>query len=297
MATHSPWARRRRRYFDYPLQAAAVALLYGLFAALPVDWASAVGGWLGRTLGPRLGASKKARRNLERALPKLTPERRQEILLGMWDNLGRVMAEYPHLDTLWRHRTEQVGTEMFRTLAAEQRPSLGFSGHLGNWEINPMAPTRNGLPVTAVYRHLNNPLVGRLMDRARAATGAKFVPKGRDGAREVMATLRAGGSVCMLVDQKMNDGIAIPFFGRDAMTAPAIAQLALRFNCPIVPFRAERLGGAHFRLTVYPPLELPRTGNREADIRALMVQINTLLEQWVRARPEQWLWLHRRWPD
>jgi KDO2-lipid IV(A) lauroyltransferase len=96
---------------------------------------------------------------------------------------------------------------------------------------------------------------------------------------------------------KMNDGIAIPFFGRDAMTAPAIAQLALRFNCPIVPFRAERLGGAHFRLTVYPPLELPRTGNREADIRALMVQINTLLEQWVRARPEQWLWLHRRWPD
>jgi Kdo2-lipid IVA lauroyltransferase/acyltransferase len=297
MATHSSWARRRRRYIDYPLQAAGLALLYGLFAALPVDWASAAGGWIGRTLGPRLGATKKARRNLERAMPELTPERRQEILLGMWDNLGRVITEYPHLDTIWRHRTEQVGTGIFRTIANEQRPSLVFSGHLANWEIDLMAVTRNGMPVTAVYRHLNNPLVGRLMERPRAATGAKLVPKGREGARAIMATLNARGSVCMLVDQKMNDGIPVPFFGRDAMTAPAIAQMALRFDCPIIPVRAERLGGVHLRMTAFPPLDLPRTGNREADIRATMVQINKLLEDWVRARPEQWLWLHRRWPD
>ncbi len=101
----------------------------------------------------------------------------------------------------------------------------------------------------------------------------------------------------MLIDQKMNDGIPIPFFGHDAMTAPAVAQLALKFRCPVLPTRAERLGGARFRLTVLQPIKLPDTGNREADIRTLMTQINNMLESWIIERPEQWLWLHRRWPD
>jgi KDO2-lipid IV(A) lauroyltransferase len=89
----------------------------------------------------------------------------------------------------------------------------------------------------------------------------------------------------------------VPFFGRHAMTAPAPAQLALKFGCPIVPARVERLEGAHFRLTVYPPLNLAAGGDRQADIAAAMGQINALIEDWIRARPEQWLWLHRRWPD
>jgi KDO2-lipid IV(A) lauroyltransferase len=95
----------------------------------------------------------------------------------------------------------------------------------------------------------------------------------------------------------MNDGIPVPFFGRPAMTAPALAQLALRFDCAIVPARVERLKGARFRLTVFPPLELPRTGNRHADTLAIMTRVNAILESWIRARPELWFWLHRRWPD
>jgi len=101
----------------------------------------------------------------------------------------------------------------------------------------------------------------------------------------------------MLVDQKMNDGIAVPFFGRDAMTAPAIAQFALRLGCVLVPVRTERLSGARFRITVDPPLTVETTGDRGADEYALMARITLMIEGWVRARPEQWLWLHRRWPD
>jgi KDO2-lipid IV(A) lauroyltransferase len=89
----------------------------------------------------------------------------------------------------------------------------------------------------------------------------------------------------------------VPFFGRDAMTAPAIAQFAVRLGCVLVPARTERLTGARFRVTVYPPLELPATGDRGADERAIMVAINQIVEGWIRERPEQWLWLHRRWPD
>ena len=101
----------------------------------------------------------------------------------------------------------------------------------------------------------------------------------------------------MLADQKMNDGIAVPFFGRPAMTTSALASLALRFECDVLPARVERLGGAHFRLTVFPPLSLARSGDHHADVDTLMARVNETLEVWIRDRPEQWFWLHRRWPD
>jgi Kdo2-lipid IVA lauroyltransferase/acyltransferase len=109
--------------------------------------------------------------------------------------------------------------------------------------------------------------------------------------------VRRGGFVTMLVDQKQNDGIAVAFFGAPAMTAPAIARLARRFDCPIVPIRVERLGGAHFRFTVEKVLETVATGNGATDVLATMTRVNATIEDWVRSRPEQWLWLHRRWPS
>jgi KDO2-lipid IV(A) lauroyltransferase len=296
MSNRSEFARRRRRYLGYPLEAAFLYVIYGIFMVLPLDTASALGGWIGRTIGPRLGASRKARRNLERAMPELSAERREEIVIGMWDNLGRVMAEYPHLDEIWT-RTEMTGAEIVQHIAATKTPTLFFSAHTGNWEVGLLGAARHGLPVTAVYRRPNNPATSWLINRARSVIGSRLVPKGRDGAREVVATLRERGAVCIMIDQKMNDGIPVPFFGRDAMTAPALGQLAFKYKCAVVPVFVERLEGAHFRLTVSPPLELIESGDRVADVRALMVRINEMVEDRVRARPEQWLWLHRRWPD
>jgi Kdo2-lipid IVA lauroyltransferase/acyltransferase len=109
--------------------------------------------------------------------------------------------------------------------------------------------------------------------------------------------LRQGDHLTMLADQKLNDGVPVPFFGRDAMTAPALALLARRFDCDLLPARVERLKGARFRLTVFPPLGLPRSGNAHADVAALLGEVNRTLEGWIRDRPEQWFWLHRRWPD
>ena len=134
MSTKTESARRRRRYVGYPLEAALLYVIYGIFMVLPLDAASALGGWIGRTIGPRLGTSRKARRNLDRAMPELSAERREEILIGMWDNLGRVMAEYPHLNEIWK-RTEVVGAEIVQDIAASKKPALFYSAHTGNWEI------------------------------------------------------------------------------------------------------------------------------------------------------------------
>ena len=135
-----------------------------------------------------------------------------------------------------------------------------------------------------------------MVARLRGGTG-ELIPKGAVAARRAVAALRRGAHVSLLADQKLNDGIAVPFFGRPAMTAPALALLALRFDCAVLPARVERLEGAHFRLTLYPPLDLPRTGNRDADVAALMRSVNATLEGWVRERPEQWFWVHSRWRD
>ena len=156
---------------------------------------------------------------------------------------------------------------------------------------------QNGVPVTAVYREANNPIVDRMISRFRSAVMQHRVPKGHDGTRELVRALGSGKHVALLVDQKLTTGIPVPFFGRDAMTAPAVATFALRYDCPIWPVRVERLGGVKYRVTVYPKLTIPEEGTREERTRAIMVTINRVLEDWIRERPEQWLWLHRRWPD
>jgi KDO2-lipid IV(A) lauroyltransferase len=282
------------------LEAWAAALLSGAFAALPPDWASAVGGAIGRLIGPRLGISDRARRNIRRALPELSEGEIAGLVLAMWDNLGRVAAEYPHLKNIRVFepggRVETRGFEHMDRAVAAGRRMIIFSGHIANWEIGMLAAVQYGISVAQIYRAANNPLVDRMITRFRGG-GGELIPKGAVAARRAIATLRRGAHLTMLTDQKMNDGIPIPFFGHPAMTAPALAALALRFDCDVLPARVERQGGAHFRLTVFPALPLPRTGDSHADAATLMVQVNAILETWIRDRPEQWFWVHQRWPD
>jgi Kdo2-lipid IVA lauroyltransferase/acyltransferase len=282
------------------VEAAGAWLFFAAMRLLPLDAASALGGGLARRIGPRLAISRRARRNLAGALPELSPAEQRRIIAAMWDNLGRVAAEYPHLSRIGVFagdgRVEVCGIEHLEAALAARRQLIMFGGHLANWELAPLAAGQYGLDMTHIYRAANNPLVDRMIARFRGGAGA-FAPKGAAGSRRAFAALRRGGHLAMLIDQKLNDGIAVPFFGRPAMTAPAVALLALHFDCVVLPVRVERQRGAHFRLTVYPPLPLSRVADRDAAVAALMTEVNRTLEGWIRARPEQWFWLHRRWPD
>jgi KDO2-lipid IV(A) lauroyltransferase len=282
------------------LEALAAALAFGAFGVLPIDRASAIGGALGRVIGPFLGISRQARRNLKRALPELSDDEIGRIVAAMWDNLGRVAAEYPHLREIRVFepggRVETHGLEHIDRAVANGRRMTIFSGHIANWEIAMLAAVQYGIEVAQIYRAANNPLVDRMITRFRGDAG-ELIPKGTVAARRAVATLRRGAHLTMLADQKLNDGIPVPFFGRPAMTTSALASLALRFDCDVLPARVERVNGAHFRLTIFPALPLPRSGNAHADVAALMAQVNAILESWIRERPEEWFWVHRRWPD
>lgn len=285
-----PWPRRLR----YALETVAAYAVYGFFRVLPLETASDFGGFLLSKIGPHMGLSQKAMANIAFAFPEKTAAEHRRILTDMWDNLGRVVGEYPHLHRIWPH-VEMAGEA--HLVSRKGQAAIFFAGHLGNWEINTVAARARGVGLTLVYRRPNNPGVDSLLRHARDSGVAGYIAKGPEGGREILSILKKDGAVGMLVDQRMNEGMAIPFFGRDAMTAPAIAHFALRLGCPLYPSRVERLGGAKFRMTVYPALEIEKTGDRDADARRILVQINTLLESWIRERPGQWLWIHRRWPE
>lgn len=289
------------RFLLHPLQALAVFFVYGVFQQLPMTVASALGGVLGRWIGPRLGVSRRAVHNLRRAFPEKPPAEIDAIVVGMWDNLCRSAAEYPHLRDIDVYAVdgpvEVIGAEHVDLLRDDGKAGIFYSGHIGNWEIVSLGATQRGVALDRIYRQANNAWIEWLFRHGRDAVEGALIPKGSQGARELLKSLKNGNHIGMLVDQKMNDGIAVPFFGRDAMTAPALAQMALRFDCPIVPARVERLPGARFRLTILPPLEFTPSGDQRADIAAMMMIVNSQLESWIRETPEQWLWLHNRWPD
>ncbi len=283
-------------------QRAESLLLHALVALVrlwPLARASAIGGRLGRWIGPWLPVTGVARANLAAAFPEKSPGEIRAIARGMWDNLGRTIFEFAHLDhfTFLAEDANVVlrGREHIEALRDDGRGGILVSGHLANWELLGPTSAMVGLPLNLVYRAPNNPRVAWFYDQRRIGV-AESIPKGAAGAKRVMAVLRNHRHVGFLVDQKMNDGIPVPFFGREAMTAAAPARFAFRFDVPLVIARIERIEGIRFQITVLPPLTFERTGDTAADVLEAMTRITAILEGWIRERPEQWFWLHRRWP-
>lgn len=275
------------------IEAMLLSILFAAFRSLPLDVASFMGGFMARSIGPFMSAHKTAERNLDMVFPKLTHKEKYQMLDAMWDNLGRVAAELPHLpqDALFQ-RVEIEGIEHLPP-AGEQ--VIFFSGHLGNWEMTYPIAHRQGLKTTLIYRHANNPYVEKMIAGIRATRSTAMLAKGPRGAIKLLRAIKGGNALLMLVDQKMNDGIPVPFFGRDAMTAPAIAQLSLQYKLKIIPAKVIRTQGCHFKATIYPPLTYEATGDKEKDVLEVMTRINAMLESWIRENPEQWFWVHKRW--
>jgi len=286
------------------VEAAAARAALRLLRGLGPVTSSNLFGVVFRAVGPLLPVSRVAHANLRAAMPELDDAARRRVVRGVWENLGRTVGELPHVvdfrETKAGPGWELIGGETLRMLTEKGGPMIFFSGHIGNWEVLPIAAAAHGLALSPFYRPIENrQLDAMLLDLRRQAVGAdiKMFAKGAAGARQSLVHLSRGGRLGMLMDQKMNDGIEARFFGRPAMTAPALAALALRTGCPVIPAYVERIAPARFRLTCEPPLSLPDTGDRAADVGTLTQMVNDAMERWIRAKPESWLWLHRRWPQ
>ncbi|MEA2078872.1 MAG: lauroyl acyltransferase [Pseudomonadota bacterium] len=277
-----------------------ITLLGGLSRLLSPDLASSAGRRLMRRLGPRMDKTRHIRRNLNIAFPEKTAADIDELVRDLWANLGSLLAEYPHLGTICHREAEQHlecvirgDPQVFRKTG---RPAVFVSAHLANWELAAGAIAHLGIPLTVVYTQLQNPHLDRMLFRARQSLGCGLVERGGAG-RQLIRCLKQGTSVGLIVDQRVDSGEPVPFFGRDMLTSITPAQLALRFDCELIPVQVQRLEGARFRVIFHESVK-PDDETADKPSKALQMtrKVNVLFESWIRERPQEWMCAKRRWP-
>jgi len=259
-----------------------------------------------RTFGPWLKEHRLGRENLAAAFPEKSPAEIEAILAGVWDNLGRVAAEFSHLDRLHILDLARPGPEdiiydqhtfdVFHRLRLDDRPALLFTAHLANWELTAYVAAAYQLPLHILYRRPNIGAVDDAVREARVNLMGTLVPTGLDAPVRLVRVLEEGGHVGMLVDQHFVKGVDVSFFGRRCKANPLIAQLVRLVECPIHGARMVRLPGLdRFRIDVTDEIAPARDADGKIDIEGTMQVITSVIEGWVREHPEQWLWVHRRW--
>ena len=284
----------------YLLEASTLRLPLAFFRMFGQDRAGAIAGSLVGRAGPKLGISRRARKNIAYAMPELSGEEIDRIVKGMWTNLGQTISEYAFLEDFRKpeiaRRIELQGTEVLEGVKQHGKGGIFVSGHFANWELMPLVMQINGSEGGEVYRHANNPYVNDWMVDLRArATRNVQIPKGATGARQIVRLLRENKFIAMLVDQKMNDGIEARFFNQPAMTTAAPAGLAVRYDAPLIPVHFIRKNGSNFLLRVYEPIYATEGAEPFGEIMRLTQALNDFLEARIRELPSQWLWVHNRW--
>jgi KDO2-lipid IV(A) lauroyltransferase len=301
--------KARIRDATKPLGEAAVgALTLGLLGTTryfdPIKTANLFGR-VARFIGSKLREDRIGRENLKAAFPEKSPEEIETILTGVWDNLGRVGAEFAHLDHIWDYDRDHPENsrveipprtiELFDHLRDDGKPALIFASHLGNWELPALAAAAHGLDVAILFRRPNSASADRAIEKTRAVKMGTLISAGRDAPLKLAEALQSDRHVAMLVDQYLTNGVEVTFFGRKTRANPMLARLLRQVECPIHGSRIIRLPGNRFRAELSEEIKPVRDAAGQIDIQGTMQAITSVVEGWIREYPDQWLWLHRRW--
>jgi Kdo2-lipid IVA lauroyltransferase/acyltransferase len=297
--------RRAKILLDAGTGAIAVGLLRAVKLAERRRAADFVGAAM-RKVGPLLPEHRVGRANLRAAFAEKSDAEIEGILAGVWDNLGRVAAEFVHLDKFHVAASpsddpdaivlEPAVLERCRRAIGSGRASLGFACHTANWEISAVVAKLLGVDSAVLYRRPNIRAVGDAVIKLRAGVMGQMIPSGLDAPVRLAHLLQQGVHVGMLVDQHYTKGVEVTFFGRPCKANPLIALLARQLECPIYGLRIIRLADRNrFGGDVTEPIVPPRDADGRIDVQGTMQAITNVIEGWVREHPEQWLWLHRRW--
>lgn len=295
---------RPKKLFDAAIGAVAVGLLRAVKRIRRERAANFAGAFM-RKAGPLVPEHRLGRDNLRAAFPEKSAADIEQILAGVWDNLGRVAAEFVHLNEF---RVVEPGISLTDTVIvdtatlerarriAADKATLSFACHTANWEIPAVVTHQVGVPSAVLYRRPNIAAVSDAIIELRTGVMGQLVPTGLDAPVRLARLLQNGVHVGMLVDQHYTKGVEVQFFGRTCKANPLIALLARQLECPIYGLRAIRLPDRNrFRIDITDPIEPPRDADGRVDVQGTMQAITNVIEGWIREYPEQWLWLHRRW--
>ncbi|WP_441241438.1 lipid A biosynthesis lauroyl acyltransferase [Tardiphaga sp. 768_D3_N2_1] len=290
-------------------EAAVGALTIGMLRSTryfdPIKTANLFGR-ITKRIGPLFREDRIARANLTAAFPEKSPEEIGKILAGVWDNMGRIGAEFAHLDRIWDYdpanpekpsnvEFSKRTAEIFDQLRDDGKPALIFASHLGNWEIPALAAVAHGLDAAVLYRPPNIAAADRAIKTIRAVSMGNLIAASPEAPVKLAHALSDGQHVAMLVDQWFGKGVEVDFFGRKTRANPTLARLLRQVDCPIHGVRVIRLPDHRFRIELSEEVKPARDANGKVDIQGTMQAVTSVLEGWIREYPEQWLWLHRRW--
>jgi KDO2-lipid IV(A) lauroyltransferase len=296
--------------WSYKLANAADRLWYriGLLLFKLIRWSdfersSNFAARVARRIGPRLRGHRTARANLTAAYPEKSAAEIERILAEMWDNLARLAVEYVNLDRLVDPANPNSGRivvapdtlETLARLREDGKPAVLFTSHLASYEVGAIWVERNGLNLAIFYNPSNFGPLSEQLAAMQKNTMGRLVESGPDAVWRLRDALKSGLHLALFADQHFANGVDVEFFGRPCKANPMAARFAQFFNCPVHGFRAIRLPDNRIQVEFTDEIPMPRSGDGKIDITAAMQAITATIENWIRERPEQWLWLQRRW--
>ena len=275
--------------------------LFSIFKIIGLKNASNLGSVIGKNAGPFFRSKDITKENIRLGLGSIDKDKEKEIIDGMWSNIGRTFAEYVFLKDFKFDKTKLShmkinGVDNLNKIKNSNKPVIFFSGHFANFELMAMELDKSGIKTAAIYRPLNNFFLNPLMEYLRMKYICPTqIPKGRAGMREIINRIKAGYSVALMMDQRVSEGQKVSFFNRPAFTTTIPAQLALKYDCELVPIFLERKENISFEMTIHEPYKIEKTGNDNEDTTNIILKINQIIEKMILKNPKQWIWSHNRW--
>jgi len=280
----------------YFIQFLIISIFFILFKILGLSFASYLSGKIISFIGPLFRSKNLIKSNILKALPDLSQREVGEITKKMWNNYGRILAEYIFIKDFRRSKFENnieiKGQEILNKIKESNEPVIFISGHFNNFELMAMQIEKSGINLAAVYRPLNNKFLNFIMEKIRKKYICKNqIKKGISGTRQLLSFFKKKTSIALMIDQRVSQGIKTNFFKHEAFTTTIPAQFVKKFKCKIVPIYIERVKNTKFRLTIHEPLVYL---NHES-IESITLNLNLTLEKLILKNPEQWIWSHNRW--
>jgi len=279
----------------------SIISLFCIFKIIGLKNASSLGSILGKSIGPLFRSKHITKQNIKTGLGEINEKKESEIINDMWSNIGRTFAEYVFLKDFKFNRTnfnhmKIYGANRLDEIKKNNEPAIFYSGHFANFELMAMELEKSGIKCAAIYRPLNNFFLNPIMEYLRMKyICPNQIPKGRMSMREIISKVKNGYSIALMVDQRVSEGPRTLFFNKPAHTTTIPAQLALRYNCKLVPISLERKEDVNFEMTIHEPYKIEKTENDEEDIKNITLKINRIIEKMIIKNPRQWIWSHNRW--
>ena len=289
------------KIIKYFFEFISIISLFSIFKIIGLRNASNLGSILGRYIGPLFRSKHIIKQNIKVGLGEIEKKKETEIINGMWSNIGRTFAEYIFLKNFKFNKTnfdhmKINGINYLNEIKKNNEVVIFYSGHFANFELMAMELDKFGIKCAAIYRPLNNFFLNPLMEYFRMKyICPNQIQKGRRGLREIVSKVKNGYSIALMVDQRVSEGPRTLFFNKLAHTTTIPAQLALKYNCKLVPIFLERKDGANFEMTIHEPYKIEKTDNDENDTKNITLKINQIIEKMIIKNPKQWIWSHNRW--